>query len=99
MGIPIRVLIVEDSEDDCALILRELQRGGYQVQFERVDTSSALTSACVCNDWDLVISDFTMPQFSGTDALKLVRSKHEDVPFIFVSVVLFGPSLLKKVIS
>ena len=85
MGIPIRVLIVEDCEDDGILILRELQRGGYEVQSERVDTPTALKTACVCKDWDLVISDFSMPHLSGTDALNLVRAKHADLPFIFVS--------------
>ena len=85
MGIPIRVLIVEDSEDDCALLIRELRRGGYDVQTQRVDSPAALKSACDSQQWDLVISDFSMPQFSGTDALTLVREKQSDVPFIFVS--------------
>jgi len=85
MTTPIRVLIVEDSEDDCALVIRELQRGGYEVQFQRVDTPAGLKSACDAQQWDLVISDFSMPQFSGTDALKLVRARPSEVPFIFVS--------------
>ena len=85
MGIPIRVLIVEDSEDDCALLIRELRRGGYDVQTQRVDSPAALKSACDSQQWDLVVSDFSMPQFSGTDALTLVRARQSDVPVIFVS--------------
>jgi two-component system cell cycle sensor histidine kinase/response regulator CckA len=85
MGVPIRLLIAEDSEDDCDLLVRELRRGGYDVKFERVDTAVALQSACDSQEWDLIISDFSMPQFSGVDALALVRKKRADVPFIFVS--------------
>jgi two-component system, cell cycle sensor histidine kinase and response regulator CckA len=85
MGIPIRVLIIEDSEDDALLIARELKSGGYDVKFQRVDSAGALARACDSQDWDLIISDYSMPHFSGTDALNLVRSKHLEVPFIFVS--------------
>src|SRR6266851_7174568 len=85
MGTPLRVLIIEDSEDDSALILRELKRGGYETDFKRVDTHGALQSALSLQDWDLVISDFSMPVFSGTDALNLVRTMGSEAPFIFVS--------------
>jgi len=85
MGVPLRVLLVEDSEDDTALIVRELKRAGYDTDFKRVDSHDALKSVLALQDWDLVISDFSMPQFSGTDALKLVRTMGSDAPFIFVS--------------
>jgi two-component system, cell cycle sensor histidine kinase and response regulator CckA len=85
MGVPIRVLIAEDSEDDSDLLVRELRRGGYDVKFERVDTAAALEAACDLQEWDLVVSDFSMPRFSGSDALALVRKKRAEVPFIFVS--------------
>jgi two-component system, cell cycle sensor histidine kinase and response regulator CckA len=85
MGLPLRLLLVEDSEDDAALIVRELKRAGYDTDFKRVDSADALKSLLAVQDWDLVISDFSMPQFSGTDALKLVRSMGSDAPFIFVS--------------
>src|SRR5579862_4725576 len=85
MGVPIRVLIAEDSEDDSELVVRELRRGGYDVNFVRVDTPAALQSACDSQDWNLVISDFSMPHFSGIEALALVRKKRADLPFIFVS--------------
>ena len=85
MGVSLHVLMIEDSEDDAALLVRELQRGNYEVQLERVDESSALESAFEKQNWDLIISDFSMPHFSGTDALRLLRSKGCDKPFIFVS--------------
>jgi signal transduction histidine kinase len=85
MGTPLRVLMIEDSEDDAALLLRELRRGSYDVVFERVDLPDTLNSALDTKTWDLVVSDFSMPHFSGTDALRLLRATGSEVPFIFVS--------------
>jgi|SRR5579863_8700826 len=85
MGIPIRILIIEDSEDDGDLIVRELRRGGYDVKFERVQTAAALESAFASREWDLIISDYSMPHFSGVDALAMVRKNGSEVPFIFAS--------------
>ncbi|MGH7833942.1 MAG: EAL domain-containing protein [Candidatus Binatia bacterium] len=85
MGIPIRVLIIEDCEDDALLSVQELRRGGYDPIFERVDTSSDLKAALVREAWDLVISDYAMPRFCGLEALKLVQSAGRDTPYIFVS--------------
>src|SRR5260370_2493689 len=85
MDVPLRLLIIEDSDDDAALVVRELKRAGYEVAFKRVDTPEMLNSAIAGQDWDLAISAFSMPQFSGTDALKLVRSMGCEDPFIFFS--------------
>src|SRR5436309_11821519 len=85
MGIPIRVLIVEDSEDDADLVVRELQRGGYEPIWERVDTPEAMTAVLSRQDWDLVISDYSMPRFSAPAALALILERGPDVPFIIVS--------------
>ena len=85
MGIPLRVLIVEDSEDDALLLVRELQRGGYDVTFERVETAKAMAAALGRQEWDIVLADYTMPHFSGTAALELLRESGLDIPFIFVS--------------
>src|ERR1700732_909793 len=85
MGIPLRVLVVEDSEDDAALLVRELRRGGYDVSYERVDTAAAMRSALNTQEWDLVVSDHSMPHFSGSAALSLLRDKESELPFIFIS--------------
>ena len=82
---PLRVLIVEDSVDDTFFIVRELQRGGYNVDFERVETPVGMQTALMSRTWDLVISDFSMPQFGGPAALALYQQSGQDVPFILVS--------------
>ena len=85
MSTPLRLLIVEDSEDDALLLLRELRKGGFEPRWQRIDTADGLVTALDREQWDLVIADFSMPQFSGTDALALLRARDTDLPFIFVS--------------
>src|SRR5260370_34678129 len=85
MSVPLQVLLIEDSEDDAALLLLELRRGGYDTTHERVDTPAALSAALDTQKWDIVISDHSMPYFSGGEALQLLRQRESEVPFIFVS--------------
>jgi PAS domain S-box-containing protein len=86
MGAPLRVLLVEDSEDDALLLQRELRRGGYEPVCERVDTAEAMEAALQEGTWDIVISDHSMPAFSSSAALELLRRKgFVDMPFIIVS--------------
>ena len=86
MGEPLRVLLVEDSEDDATLLLRELRRGGYDPLCERVDTAGDMEAALDERIWDLVIADHSMPAFSSSAALELLRGKgFVEVPFIIVS--------------
>jgi CheY-like chemotaxis protein len=86
MDVPLRVLIVEDSADDTALLVRELRRGDYDVQFERVDSpTKKMTAALEREKWDLIVCDYSMPHFSGIDALKLLRARGLETPFIFLS--------------
>lgn len=80
----IHVLIVEDSEDDSLLIVQELQRAGFEPIMRRVDGAAALNTALAA-DWDLVIADYNLPQFSGIEALKMVRRMRDDLPVIIVS--------------
>jgi len=82
---PLHVLIVEDSVDDTFFIVRELQRGGYSVDFERVETPAAMQAALRDRTWDLIISDFSMPLFGGAAALALYKQVDLDIPFILVS--------------
>src|SRR5215207_7999894 len=86
MGVALRVLFVEDSENDALLLLRTLRKGGYDPVWERVDTAEEMEAALDGRGWDLVISDHSMPAFSSTAALGLLRSKGlVDLPFIIVS--------------
>jgi DNA-binding response OmpR family regulator len=78
-------LIVEDNERDAAMLTRELNRAGYDVQSERVETAAALDAALDRQSWDIVLSDYSMPLFSATAALAQVRERGFDMPFIIVS--------------
>jgi PAS domain S-box-containing protein len=82
---PLHVLIVEDSVDDTFFIVRELQKGGYNVDFERVETAAAMQAALQGRSWDLIISDLSLPQFGGAAALALCQQSSFDIPFILVS--------------
>lgn len=84
MPTPLRVLFIEDSEDDATIQVRLLRQAGYDVAYACVQSAEELKAA-LKNPWDIVISDYSMPHFSGTEALKVVREKGVDVPFIFVS--------------
>src|SRR5919107_2886246 len=86
MGVDLKVLLVEDSEDDALLLVRELRRGGYDPTWERVDTPQDMEAALDEGGWDLVISDHSMPAFSSSAALGLLRRMgYVDLPFIIVS--------------
>jgi signal transduction histidine kinase len=80
------VLVAEDCEDDFVLVTSELRAGGFDVQTERVDTKDGLRRELEKSSWDIVLSDYAMPQFSALDALEIVRaSRHANVPFVIVS--------------
>jgi len=86
MGMALKALFVEDSEDDALLLVRRLRRGGYDLVWERVDTAADMEVALDERSWDLVISDHSMPAFSSSAALGLLRNKgFIDLPFIIVS--------------
>ena len=82
---PLNVLLVEDSEDDALLILRALQKGGYEVFHERVETAKALEEALEKKTWDIILSDYKLPGFDGLTALSISKNKGVHVPFIIVS--------------
>jgi two-component system cell cycle sensor histidine kinase/response regulator CckA len=82
---PLTMLVVDDSEDDTDLLVREVRLGGYDPTYRRVDTPDALKAALFEQEWNLIIGDYTMPRFSGTEALSIVRGTGIDTPFIFVS--------------
>jgi diguanylate cyclase (GGDEF)-like protein/PAS domain S-box-containing protein len=85
MNKPVKVLIVEDSEDDAKLALRVLERGGFDPTYRRVQTAAELETALAQEHWDAIFSDFRMPGFTGIDALRIFRSTGLDIPFILIS--------------
>ena len=81
----LRVLIVEDVENDAALVLRELARGAYDVTHLRVDTAKALREALRTREWDLVVSDFSLPTLTAMEVLEILAVSAPDLPCIVVS--------------
>ncbi|OIQ96415.1 oxygen sensor histidine kinase NreB [mine drainage metagenome] len=81
----LRILLVEDSEDDADLILAELLDLGMAIDSRRVDTEAAMRKALAESRWDLVISDFNLPRFSAAAALSVLQAAGQDLPFIIVS--------------
>lgn len=77
---PLQVLIAEDSEDDSMLLLRELRKGGFDPTHKRVDTPAAMKSALENGTWDVIIADYSMPQFTAPAALKLMQDSGLDIP-------------------
>ncbi len=85
MSAPLRVLLIEDSENDAKLIERALRRGGFDPTVERVYTPQSMTEALDRQSWDVVISDYVMPGFSVPAALAMLKVRELDLPFIIVS--------------
>jgi hypothetical protein len=81
----LHILIVEDSQDDAFLLLRELERAGYAVSHERAEDAPALAAALGRPGWDAVICDYSLPGFNAMEALRMVRSSGLDLPFVIVS--------------
>jgi diguanylate cyclase (GGDEF)-like protein len=82
---PLRLLLVEDAAEDMLLLERHLKKGGFQPETTRVETRETLAAALTAGGWDLVIADYTLPEFSGLQALHIVRQHSPDLPFILVS--------------
>ena len=82
---PLRVLLVEDNPDDAALVLRLLRRGGYEPDWEQVQTRPALEEALGRGPWDIVLSDYNLPQFDALQALRTLRAHSPVLPFIIIS--------------
>ena len=88
MGKNIKILFIEDSEEDALLLLNEIRCGGFEPTFLRVETEADMRHALDYTDWDLIISDEKMPRFNATEALKISRDSGKDIPFIIVSGVI-----------
>ena len=85
MSKPLAVLIVEDSESDAQIIVRLLNKADYAVVSEQVDTAELMRAALAKRAWDIVISDYNLPQFDGSAALAVLQAAGLDIPFIAVS--------------
>jgi signal transduction histidine kinase len=85
MGKSLRVLVVEDNEDDCALELLTLERGGFDPIHERVQDAEQMAAALARGPWDVVIADYALPSFSAPAALRLLTSSGQDIAFIIVT--------------
>src|SRR5258707_1263180 len=85
MSRPLQVLIVEDSEDDTLLLLRELRQGGFEPEHLRVETAESFSAALGCQIWDVVFEDYVLPGFSGFVFLEFLKASKNNTPFIVVS--------------
>ena len=85
MATTLQLLMVEDSDDDAQLVLVKLRRAGYNIEFIRVDNEPELRAALETKNWQIVVSDYAMPGFSGLKALQILRESDQDTPFILVS--------------
>jgi PAS domain S-box-containing protein len=81
----LRVLVVEDSEDDVLLIIRELKKGGYDPVYERVETAAAMKKALQEKQWDIILCDYKLPKFNATSAIAVLKETNIDIPLIIVS--------------
>lgn len=81
----LRVLLIDDSEDDAQLILRELRRGGYDVEYKLVETRAGMLAELSKGIWDIILSDYNMPLFNGMDALETLKATGIDIPFLILS--------------
>lgn len=85
MGTPINVLVVEDSPDDALIILDKLTKAGFDPVHKRVETIEGMRAALLEKAWDIVLSDYSLPGFSGLEALRILRETGLDLPFILIS--------------
>ena len=85
MGGAIRVLMIEDAEVDALLNVRELERGGYEPHWQRVETAEEMAAALRDREWDVILADYRLPRFSAPAALELLQGTELDLPFIVVS--------------
>jgi len=85
MNEQLNLLLVEDSESDAAMIVRLLEKAGYKVNWELVEDAGQMCAALSGKQWDVVISDYNLPQFDALSALTLVQQANLDTPFLVVS--------------
>ena len=80
----IRVLVVEDSEDDTLLLMHHLEKGGFNPVYKRVETEDDMKKMLDEEEWDIIIGDYILPEFGGLAALNLLQQSKLDIPFILI---------------
>ena len=93
MARPLKVLLVEDSERDAALLALYLRRGGYDAEVRRVETRLDLKYQLDTGRWDIVVSDFNLPGFDAFGAMEIVRESGQSLPFVVLSAEI-APSVI-----
>ena len=95
MAKPLRVLLVEDSDRDAALLRLSLRRGGYDADVHQVDTRAALAAQLQAGPWDVVVSDFNLPGFDAFAVRDAMQESGRDLPFIVLSGD-FSPAMIEQ---
>lgn len=85
MGLPLRVLFIDDSDDDVAFLVQVLRNGDYEVTFERVHNADLMSQRLYLKKWDVIISAYHMPDFCALTAYVLIHLRHPRMPFLVVS--------------
>jgi PAS domain S-box-containing protein len=85
MKTTLRILVVEDSEDDALLELHLIKKAGFSVEYERVETAEEMKKLLKESTWDIILSDYAMPHFNGLEALSILKKSGIDIPFIIIS--------------
>jgi PAS domain S-box-containing protein len=81
----LRILVIEDSEDDALLVLHQVRSGGYDIDYERIETAAEMNDLLSKKVWDIVLSDYKLPHFNGIEALSILKGSGIDIPFIIIS--------------
>lgn len=98
MSLPLRVLLVGNSQNDAPALLEALRRGGYEPVYERVDCAAAMSTTLAQAHWDIVVAEYEMPGFDAYAALRLVQKNSSDLPFIVVSDPI-GPAAVAELMK
>jgi len=85
MSTPVKILMVEDSEDDALLEILALKKGGFSPVYERVETAAAFAAALASQTWDVIFCDYSLPHFDAIQAIAVYKETNVDIPFIVIS--------------
>lgn len=84
----VRVLIIEDSEDDASLLVEQIKQAGIRIEFKIISSKEDFLESLAQEEWDIILSDEKMPGFSGSEALKILKESGLDIPFVLVSGII-----------